>query len=42
MRSLNVARNKSDVDQQVYDYLNDFYSQPNKELYQLLGKDFGW
>lgn len=42
IRSRNVAKNKERLDQGVYDHLKAFFLQPNKELYQLLGKDFDW
>lgn len=38
----NVATNKTEVAPEVYDYLNSYFMQPNHELCQLIGKDFGW
>jgi hypothetical protein len=42
LRPHNVARNKNNIDPEVYSYLNNYYLPYNKELYELLGKDFGW
>jgi hypothetical protein len=38
----NVGRNREEVAPEVYEYLNDFFSSYNQELYQNLGQDFGW
>lgn len=38
----NVGWNRKEVDPEVYEYLNDYFSLPNQELYQLLGRDFHW
>lgn len=37
-----VAETKKKVDDEVYDYLNNYYSEPNQRLYDLLNKDFNW
>ena len=42
LRPHNVARNKNNIDPEVYSYLNNYFLPYNKELYELLGKDFGW
>jgi hypothetical protein len=42
LRPRNVGKNRIDVGPDVYKYLNDFFLPHNQELYDLLGKDFGW
>ena len=37
-----VARNRTEVDRNVYEYLNDYFMPYNRALYQMLGRDFGW
>ena len=37
-----VSKNKKKPVSEVYDYLKDYFYQPNRELYQFLGRDFGW
>ena len=37
-----VAKSKESVDDKVYDYLNNYYSEHNQRLYELLNKDFNW
>ena len=38
----NVAQNKTQVEPEVYEYLNNYFRPRNEELYKLIGKDFGW
>jgi len=42
MKPRNVGSNRTEVDPQVYEYLNDYFSSQNRELYTLLGKKFNW
>ena len=37
-----VGSNKTDIDQSVFDYLNNYFFPHNQELYELLGEDFDW
>jgi hypothetical protein len=37
-----VAQNRTRVDAEVYQYLEDYFRPHNEALYQLLGKNFGW
>ena len=41
-RPRNVARNKEQVDVEVYDYLNGYFRPHNEALYELLGTNFNW
>ncbi len=38
----NVANNRSAVASNVYDYLDSFFMPHNRELYEMLGENFGW
>lgn len=38
----NVGSNKSKVSEDVYSYLNSFFRDENKKLFDFLGEDFGW
>jgi len=38
----NIASNKTQVDPEVYEYLNNYFHPHNEELYKLIGEDFGW
>ena len=38
----NVANNKSEVDPDVYRYLNNYFLPHNQALYDLVGKRYGW
>lgn len=38
----NVGSNRSDVDPDVYDYLDEYFAPHNQALYDLIGNDFGW
>ena len=38
----NVATNRTRVDQDVYDYLSDFFQPHNHELFELAGQTFDW
>jgi hypothetical protein len=37
-----VSKNKIKVDQEVYQYLNDYFLPHNKKLYDLLGENYNW
>ena len=41
-RNRNVGTNKSRVPAEVYDYLGSYYRQPNEQLFNAIGRDFGW
>ncbi len=38
----NVAKNKSEVDPDIYRYLNNYFLPHNQALYELVGKRCGW
>ena len=38
----NVAKNKSAVPSDVYDYLNSYFLPHNQALYELVGQNYGW
>jgi hypothetical protein len=38
----NVANNRNDVASSVYDYLDEFFTSHNQELYDMLGENYGW
>jgi len=38
----NVASNRVKVDQDVFEYLDNYFLPHNQALYQLLGKTYGW
>lgn len=38
----NVGTNKTEVDQNIIDYLNNYFFPHNQELYELLGESFDW
>lgn len=42
LKPKNVASNKSQVDPDVYKYLNDWFFPHNQALYDLVGQRFGW
>jgi hypothetical protein len=42
MRPQNVASNKTEVDPEVYEYLNDYFEPHNRALYELVGENYGW
>ncbi|MDH3921614.1 MAG: sulfotransferase domain-containing protein [Desulfobulbaceae bacterium] len=42
IRPRNVGKNRTEVTPAVYEYLNEYFLPHNQELYDLLGKDFGW
>ena len=42
LRPHNVARNKNNIDLEVYSYLNDYFLPHNQELYELIGTNFDW
>lgn len=42
LKPRNVASNKTKVDAEVYEYLEDYFRPHNQKLYDLIGEDFGW
>ncbi|MCC1496009.1 sulfotransferase [Alcanivorax sp. 1008] len=42
LNARNVGSNRKSVDADVYQYLQDYFSPHNQELYELLGEDFDW
>jgi hypothetical protein len=42
LRPRNVGTNRSAVDPEVYEYLDDYFGSHNQALYELVGEDFGW
>lgn len=42
LRPRNIATNRSEVDPSVYEYLNNYFAPHNKDLYELIGEDYGW
>lgn len=42
LRPRNTGKNKSEVDPEVYRYLDDYFLPYNQELYDFLGKSYGW
>lgn len=38
----NVGSNRKSVDNDVYQYLKDYFQSHNEELFQLMDDDFGW
>lgn len=38
----NVTPNRSEVDPDVYEYLNDYSLRPNQARYELVGRSYGW
>lgn len=42
LEPLNVGSNRTRVDDGVYAWLEDYFRPFNRELYELLGRDFGW
>lgn len=42
MKPKNVGWNRKEVAPEVYEYLNDYFSRHNQELYALLGRNFHW
>ena len=42
LKPRNVARNRSPIDEEVVEYLQEYFREPNQALYELLGRDFGW
>ncbi len=38
----NVSERSADIPTEVYDYLNDWFRDPNRDLYDLLEQDMGW
>ena len=37
-----VGFNREPVDAAVYDYLDDYYKTFNQDLFDFIGRDFGW
>jgi hypothetical protein len=42
LRPRGKATNRTDVDEEVYVYLNESFHPHNQNLYQIIGRDFGW
>lgn len=42
LKPRNVAGNRTDVDPAVYEALREHFEPHNRELYDLLGEDYGW
>ena len=42
LKPRNVANNRSKVDSDVYEYLNNYFLPHNQTLYELVGKSYGW
>ena len=42
LNPVNVGTNRKKVDDEVFEYLKDYFAQYNEELYQLIGKRFDW
>lgn len=38
----NVAKDKGYVSPEVYEYLNRYFTPHNRQLYELVGKNYGW
>lgn len=38
----NVQAYKKEIPREVNDYLNEYFSEPNRRLYELIGQNFGW
>lgn len=41
-RRWNVGGNRTDVDAEVYRYLEDYFAEPNRELFDALGQRLDW
>jgi len=42
LKPRNVANYRSEVDADVYEYLNNYFLPHNQALYKLVGKSYGW
>ncbi len=42
LKPRNVASNRSEVDPNVYEYLNNYFLPHNQALYELVGKNYRW
>lgn len=42
LKAKNISSNRKEVRPDIYDYLNKYFHNHNMELYDLLGKNFGW
>ena len=42
LKPRNVGSNKTEIEPDVYEYLDDYFRPHNQALYELVGKDFGW
>jgi len=42
LRPRNTGKNKSEVDSEVYEYLNNYFLPHNQALYDLLGRSYEW
>lgn len=42
LKARNIGQRKAHVDENVYQFLDDYYAEHNERLYKLLGKDLRW
>jgi hypothetical protein len=42
IRHKNVGWNRTRVEPEVYEYLNDYFAPHNRALFDLLGRTFPW
>jgi hypothetical protein len=42
LQPLNVASNRTEIDPDVYEYLEDYFRPHNKKLYELIGENYSW
>lgn len=42
LKPRNVSKNRVEVDQDVYEYLNNYFLPHNQALYELVGKNYDW
>lgn len=42
LKPRNVSSNRSEVNPEVYEYLNDFFMPHNQALYELIGENYNW
>jgi hypothetical protein len=42
LKPRNVGSNRTKVDPDVYEYLEDYFCSHNQELYNLMGQNYGW
>jgi hypothetical protein len=42
LKPRNVGKKRSEVDPEVYEYLNNYYLPHNQALYDLIGENYAW